>query len=101
MSEGTDVETKIELDREVFAEAVDRSYRQGQMDAMRWIPVGERLPDQGQRTLLRCHGQTFVGTFRSVPFESGEGIHAFWDGDECDTYLSVTHWMPLPEPPAV
>jgi len=64
----------------------------------RWIPVTERLPEIGQRTLVRCNGQTFVGTFCSVPYESGEGAHAYWDGDECDTYLNVTHWMPLPEP---
>jgi len=88
---------------------LDRRIRQGGDDAIaavgellpRWISVAERLPKDGERTLVRCLGQTYVGKFREVPFPAGRGLHRYWDSDECDTYLSVTHWMPLPEPPEV
>ncbi|MDO4264107.1 MAG: DUF551 domain-containing protein [Deinococcus sp.] len=59
--------------------------------AERWLPVSERLPEEGQRVLFA---------------DIGAGIHAgrrcsdgwdepvdFWDEGE------ITHWMPLPEPP--
>jgi hypothetical protein len=67
----------------------------------RWIPVSERLPDDGQealartsddrRLVLQCHNR--MGGCR-------------WGHDalDADAYpLRVTHWaplMPLPEPPA-
>lgn len=97
-----------------YMKELDLRIRQGGDDAIaavsellpRWIPVSERLPERGERTLVRCLGklygpQTYVGTFCEVPFPAGCGLHRYWDSDECDTYLSVTHWMPLPEPPEV
>jgi hypothetical protein len=49
----------------------------------RWIPVEERLPEEGEVVLLYYGGDT-------DPIAVGK-------------YLGlggVTHWMPLPEPPA-
>ena len=74
----------------------DRRIRQGGDDAVRaaleyaltvaarWIPVEERLPEEGQVVLLYYGGDT-------DPIAVGK-------------YLGlggVTHWMPLPEPPEV
>lgn len=47
-----------------------------------WIPVTERLPDEGD-TVLMWHKEGFVML----------AVNMF---DEMD---DVTHWMPLPEPP--
>lgn len=65
--------------------------------AQQWIPVTERLPDEGEDVFvfgywhekwqpLKCHySPHFKGQwFTSV---SGQQVYA------------VTHWMPLPEPP--
>lgn len=65
----------------------------------KWISVKKRLPeewrpvlglisfidgDKGQQVLWYCGGS---GTWRSV-----------WNADKIES--EVTHWMPLPEPPA-
>jgi hypothetical protein len=89
----------VDADRRV--RELEDELAESQSKILRWIPVSERLPKNGERTLVRCLGQTYVGTFREVPFPAGCGLHCYWDSDECDTYLSVTHWMTLPEPPDV
>lgn len=57
-----------------------------------WIPVEERLPEDGVRMLA---------------WDSREGcarvayIDSIWHmvGFDEDTPICVSHWMPLPEPP--
>ena len=61
-----------------------------------WISVEERLPESGERVLIMFE-----------PFEDDENISIGWltkSGFDCydDSvyfFRSVTHWMPLPEPP--
>ena len=56
-----------------------------------WIPVTGRLPDDGQWVLVWGHGQHIpTMMFR----ESGA-----WIDDQFEFHTTVTHWMPLPEPP--
>jgi hypothetical protein len=69
-------------------------------DIPRWIPVSERLPQPGERTLICEHGEQYAATFRPGTYRDGSGMHNRWESDECETYNSVTHWMPLPEPPS-
>ena len=60
-----------------------------------WIPVTERLPEL--HTKVMCCGVK-GGRFIAELSEWGNGI-LYWtkrDGKGCPT---VTHWMPLPEPP--
>lgn len=77
-------------------EATERAYKNGyevgKRDALKWIPVSERLPDDG------------------IPSTS---YLCWWNGcrqvckysrtRKCFTFngrvMDVTHWMPLPEPP--
>ena len=62
----------------------------------KWISVEERLPDYGERVLIMFK-----------PLDEEECISIGWltqYGFECydDSvyfFRSVTHWMPLPEPP--
>ena len=79
-----------------------------------WISVKERLPETGERVLIRSHlafnisniwGYTAISFRRSeeeIEYLSQFNDDSFtcdcWDGQESNGY-TVTHWMPLPEPP--
>lgn len=59
----------------------------------RWIPVTERLPEPFENVL--------VANKRGKHYDIDKG---WWNGsffDRCAKggYHSVTHWMPLPQPP--
>lgn len=60
----------------------------------KWIPVTERLPEEKDRYLTVSiepwFGTTVVDTMR------WSGV---WMYDGRQTEATVTHWMPLPEPP--
>lgn len=73
------------------------------MDAAmpRWIPVTERLPEDA-RDVLVCYGFTHDGVMTERRFMGVIEYFAFdavphWQHES--TGLTVTHWMPLPEPP--
>lgn len=54
-----------------------------------WISVEERLPEKHAGVIVRCEdGYMALMTY--------DGSHWNWNGRYED---SVTHWMPLPEPP--
>jgi len=73
-------------------------------EANRWIPVAERLPDDGVPVLV-----TYLGYCDNNPYSDGvavwkienNGYNGGWewelDGDEVK--VQITHWRPLPEPP--
>ena len=51
----------------------------------KWIPVSERLPEEGQEVLIYSkHDWVIADTYN--------GPHEPWE-------KSVTHWQPLPQPP--
>lgn len=58
-----------------------------------WIPVSDRLPDDGVRVLAWDN--------REQSWRIGY-IDTIWHmvGFDDDTPICVSHWMPLPEPPA-
>ena len=57
----------------------------------KWIPVAERLPEDGARVLTACDdGLTRLGISKGGFPSVVNREHRFSD---------VTHWMPLPEPP--
>lgn len=62
----------------------------------RWIPVSERLPEDGVEVLfVDSGGDIYMGDHVSgVP--QWEKDNGFWSGK---FYNNITHWMPLPEPP--
>ena len=68
----------------------------------RWIPVSERLPGEGERVLffVSRENDAYAGVW------AGEYLQAFnlwaYDLKQEKGWGSafVTHWMPLPEPPA-
>lgn len=54
----------------------------------KWIPVTERLPEQGQEVIVYSGGVLKPTVFS----------YQFWNKNY-DNWARITHWMPLPEPP--
>jgi len=53
-----------------------------------WIPVGERMPEMGERVVVRYFCGRAIAELTSGGFHDADGaIH------------DVTHWVRLPEPP--
>ena len=61
--------------------------------ALEWIPVRERLPENDASILL-WNGIVVFGRYER--FASGLEYFAYAAGGEC---AHVTYWMPLPAPP--
>ena len=71
----------------------------------RWIPVEERLPENGVPVLIN-----YIANDDGKYHPDGTAVWTdygcfWWEGslEDCDTEVAVpiTHWMPLPEPPEV
>lgn len=55
----------------------------------KWIPVSERLPEQGQEVII------YTGNILKPTVMA----YQFWN-PKYDTWTHVTHWMPMPEGPS-
>lgn len=72
-----------------------------------WISVDERLPDENERVI--CYGTSEYGDqsnkfvapgYRWVCRDENRWSTLEWDGVGGNEWFgTVTHWMPLPEPP--
>ena len=70
----------------------------------RWIPVSERLPEDGESVLIAvdsafapyCHVYEAFHHSAATQWATANGL--YFHGVE---YARVTHWMPLPKPPEV
>jgi len=62
----------------------------------RWIPVAERLPDEGEMVLWHGPGDTFC----HAVVGKCDGRSIDWGSDlNMDIAMDFTHWQPLPPPP--
>jgi hypothetical protein len=96
---------------EATEQAYKNGYEQGKKDALKWIPVSERLPKEDGKYLVNKNlfGTPYISTIRFA--KVGENVCAYdlkgqknvwYDYDSEAGYFpvdTVTHWMPLPEPP--
>jgi hypothetical protein len=89
---------------EATEQAYKNGYEQGKKDALKWIPVSERLPEKHGGIYLCLY--TLPGATESFPYclhWHAYGSNGFVNGphfsDEGISGMKVTHWMPLPEPP--
>jgi hypothetical protein len=64
--------------------------------ANRWIPVGERLPEDDVWVLATAENTVFPAA-HSARFEQ----HWYLELSRCLWGSKITHWRPLPEPPEV
>lgn len=60
----------------------------------RWIPVSERLPEGWTEVLFCLEGRKVVCGFRAA------GKWHMSDERPINVQTVITHWMPLPAPPA-
>ena len=86
---------------------------------MEWIPVAERLPEEGTAVNItwvnhrpviyyqhiKGKPQTATGVYYrrkwywwSAVVQDYLAEYGKWEPDEMDAAIEVTHWMPLPEP---
>ena len=107
-AEGNQYETPITLCDDlseaadlIEAQAKEIEKLRGQMP--RWIPVTERMPENGVETL--CWYEYFrYGDFNAMFATYGIGyqFHENWGGEVANgRNAKVLAWMPLPEPPEV
>lgn len=70
-----------------------------------WISVKDKLPDFSVRVLcLDSKGKIIIAQLSEIKaIESSTGkniLHEWFENKSYDYYYdSITHWMPLPEPP--
>lgn len=78
-------------ERDIAEQAYKNGYEKGKADALKWIPVAERLPENGTQVLVAySSGDIKTGV-------SFSGFLALSYGP--DAWADATHWMPLPAPP--
>ena len=82
------------------AEAVADYLLDSGVTVQEWIPVTERLPEEGEYVLCVLKGFSYGGKIqvcKFVPadkFKEKPYFEHFRNG-----FPTVTHWMPLPQPP--
>ena len=91
--------TDIQEVKEFYALAESNIREQ---EERRWIPVTERLPDDGEQVIVVATGKpesniTLDNAIEFAEFSTDEGrILEMWPEWEDP---KVTYWMPCPEPP--
>lgn len=73
------------------------------LEAMEWVPVTERLPENGVPVIVNYIGNN-DGKYHPDATAVWTDYGCFWwEGslEDCDTEVAVpiTHWMPLPRGP--
>ena len=66
---------------------------------MEWISVKERLPDEGQMVLIASHCP-YVDNDEVTICHAQYSESGYFDDFGFTFNEQVTHWMPLPNPPA-
>lgn len=62
-----------------------------------WISVNERLPEDRRSVLVYCPYNKCIYTAYYEDFN--DEWYYFGCGGRIEVYYTVSHWMPLPEPP--
>lgn len=73
---------------------------QQRREAERWIPCGERVPEEGQYVLCVYEdGECVTDNVALCQFRYHNGEPIFHDDGSNWPAANITHWRPLPAPP--
>ena len=78
-----------------------QAYEQGLEDGKpKWIPVNEKLPTARKKVLVAYKNGVTIAE-RNGYLVDPKTVNTYWRGVHGSKHqlTSVTHWMPLPEPP--
>lgn len=83
---------------DVFQMMGDRRHLLTEVERLRaqWVSVEERLPETDEAVLIALP-YAIIGR----PCTTGQYVNHTWYCDDFGGHADVTHWMPLPTPPAV
>lgn len=80
-----------------FGATISRAVMKQSDDDPKWIPVGERLPDNGAKCLVASNRNSDP---EMATYDDGQWIEMNYEASYGAVRIySVTHWMPLPEMP--
>lgn len=79
-------------------EMYENGHEAGKKDAtQKWISVKDRLPEDRHSVLVYCPHNKCIYTAYYDDFN--DEWYYFGCGGGIEVYYTVSHWMPLPEPP--
>lgn len=78
--------------------AIDIAIKELEKPEERWIPVSERLPENGSDILVYCDDGE---ESRIVACNYDNGVWFDCVFNTVMVFKHITHWMPLPEPPVM
>lgn len=75
---------------------LEKAYECGKQDAMQWIPISEKFPQEDEDVLLQFPSNQGVGYYEDGDWmiNTGDGIYSIVGYNE----EKPIAWMPLPEP---
>ena len=93
------IDVDVDKDELIRALQYDRNqynagYKDGKADAMRWIPVSERVPQKGETAIaLGSRGGVYVAQYKGS---------TYWHKLNARCHMcEPTYWMPIPKLPEV
>lgn len=84
-------EVKVEIDD--IKDYIDKA-----INAERWIPCSERLPEYGEDVLITDEWGVYIARCYNLSRNREEPQASWWYGDANEYRTHPLAWMPLPEP---
>ena len=88
--------TVMEAEPDEVQEALDLAI--AALERERWIPVSERLPEPKTDVIAAWDDGEVWSVWQDWADDEDEDRLEYWNDDQSGIH-TVTHWMPLPDPP--